>query len=156
LEAWKQVFYKTHRGVGFYGGVRLLFPIVETLGKIYHPGSEHSGPYFFTNELHYPVSFLLWEMYRNGLMHGDEPGTVEYNEQIVSWSISIGGVCSVGGHRIQLDIARLYSDLDLFLAERIQEDTQANVIIESGTILSTASQEIQDEFHAASGEIVNF
>lgn len=112
------------RVVGFWGGLRLLLPVVDALADVLMGRSCHdkrSKPVRFMErylEIKYPE--LVWEMYRHALIHGDVLRTASYRGNNISWTVSLGS----DGHefckgRITLDVNKLYDDLISFLDGKI-------------------------------------
>jgi len=141
------------QAVGFWAGIRLLMPVIDALSEVLirsNRGDQRPKPVRFMDTylgIQYP--FLIWEIYRHSLIHGDLPRWVKYRGHQISWGLQIGptGV----GHdywpdRINLDITKLYEDLLSFLNREVHV-ANGNVYQEIGVRFGNGIQPmLKEEF----------
>lgn len=80
-----ETFENGKPSIGYWSGIRLLAPIIETLADM-----ESMKPWeFITDKLQVPFGSVAWAMFRNSLLHSDEPYQIRHKKTVVSWSISL-------------------------------------------------------------------
>jgi len=138
------------RGVGFWAGVRLLMPVVETLADIYYPHNDRSKVVLFLRErCCIKTPNLIWLMYRNSLIHGDIPRTLKINGKQVSWKISFEGKITAKDSIINLDVTDLYNRVENFLVEELKKELPILIERQEGTEITNPTNEIRDELDSA-------
>lgn len=134
-------------GVGFWGSVRLLMPVIEAVCNVY-PQYKQKQADFLANELGVAAPGLVWTLFRHSLVHNDVIQHGNYNGTDASWGLSMMGQGHIIKHgHIGLDTLQLYNDLVAFLEREIAacNDTDEVEIIR-GVIWSQPKQEIADDF----------
>ncbi len=137
LDLIKKHNSQNERAIGFWSLIRIIFPVIETVASIVGKRKE----VFLEQDLHVRFGHLVWEIYRNALMHTDELRYAVYKEKTISWAahISIDGT----GHIIQkhtrlhpitihLDISELYFSLRNFLKDEITKKDEKSIHIQVG------------------------
>lgn len=111
--------------IGFWSLGRMLFPIIETVAQaVYHRhGADQILEIKLLRALGIRCPVLVWQMYRNSLMHNDCLQKVIYNNQEITWSISASGLefHKFKHNKIHIDMKRLHIDLKRFLDEVIHD-----------------------------------
>lgn len=138
----------THkRGIGFWSLTRMIFPVIETVADVVEKEKEK----FLSEELGVPFGFVVWEMYRNSLMHTDELRYIVYKRKTIFWSIQLGNEDI--GHlitkqtdsmyaAIHLSIPKLYRDLETFLISEISKNDKSIINVQVGSYFSKKSKGI--------------
>lgn len=129
--------------VGFWASVRLLMPPIEAIGKV-----MGETPWdFLKNHLDVDASSLAWQMFRHSLTHGDLMGHAKYNNQEVSWGISMDGFGNVVKlNHIGLDVVYIYNKLVDYLKSEIARNDQMLIDVPVGVIYQNPEQYIIDDF----------
>ena len=148
---WLKVRNKrNYRKVGFFGLIRLLMPVVESTAKVY----KLSPAQFMSDRLNVPAAHVMWQMYRNPLIHGDSPDYVEYKGRRVGWGISfIGKKHRVQKGHVGIDPFYLYKQLETFLNNAISEaeDRVVNITVGMEFITPTGGVEKELEKYCERG-----
>lgn len=107
---------KTGRQVGFWALARMLFPVVEAVAYvIYRTAGAKNGPAKLLERLGFKYPHVVWQMYRNTLMHHDEMATASCLGRRIAWGLGLGTGHGWGEGLIQVDLRKLYVDLSAFL-----------------------------------------
>jgi len=131
-------------GIGFWGSVRLLMPVIEAISNAYHIKPES-----LLAELGVRTPKLVWVLFRHSLIHNDFLQHGRYNETDASWGLSFFGM----NHIIQdevigLDLRTLYNDLVSYLEKEIENDSgEDDVEIIVGVIWESPEEKIINEFN---------
>lgn len=129
--------------VGFWGGIRLMMPVIEAISEVYHISQQE----FLEQHLNIPTPYLAWDLFRHSLIHNDLMQHGKFQGKEVSWGISIVGQ----GHIIQnehigIDLPTLYEDLKSFLESEIAQNDQTEIEVDVGVTYQAPRQEIVDDF----------
>ncbi len=122
--------------IGYWSLVRLIFPAIEAMSAICGISSRR----FLQDVLKVPHGYLVWELYRNSLLHSEELRFGVYKNKSIAWSISINGA----GHRVDLDqtksyrivtidITRLFKDIRIYLENEIKKNDESLIKVQVGT-----------------------
>lgn len=115
------IYKRTRRGVGFWALTRMLFPVIEAVSTtVFRTSNAGTPPVRLLRRLGLTYPKLVWEMYRNVLMHGDELLVATYRNRRVAWNVAIGGGHDASHGRLRIDLRKLYDDLLQYL------DNEAN------------------------------
>ncbi len=134
-------------GVGFWGSVRLLMPVIEAVCNAY-PQYKQKQANFLANELGVAAPNLVWTIFRHSLIHNDIIQYGAYNGITTSWSLMMfGRDHTIKQQQIGLDTLKLYNDLVSFLEREVAacNDTDEVEVIR-GVVWSKPSQQISDDF----------
>lgn len=137
----------TRVGVGFWGSVRLLMPVIEAICNVY-PQYKQKQADFLSSELGVAAPGLAWVLFRHSLIHNDIMQRGTYNGMNVSWRLMMLGQDHIISHcHIGLDTLKLYNDLVAFLEREIVacNDTDEVEVIR-GVVWSAPTQQISDDF----------
>lgn len=143
LEEKKQSDPSFVRGVGFWGSIRMLMPVVEAVSSV-----QNISPQELLGSLNIKTPYLVWDLFRHSLIHNDFLQHGKYQSYDVGW-----GVLMVGqGHifhpsNIGIDVISLYKDLKYYLETEVLKNDQTEVLIEVGVIYQNPKQEIMDDFN---------
>jgi len=100
------------RKIGFWSLPRIIFPVIEEVADILNVNKED----FLSEKLKVDYGWVYWMIYRNGLLHGEQPHSLSYKGIDIDWALSL----RAAGHRVDyingaillgLDLNRLYHDL---------------------------------------------
>lgn len=123
--------------IGFWSLIRIIFPVIESVASIIGKQKED----FLKEDLNVPFGHLVWELYRNALMHTDELRYAVYKGKTISWGahIEIGNMKHFVVKRtenraatIHVNISQLFTALKDFLLEEIAKDDDSQVNIQVG------------------------
>lgn len=104
--------------VGFWGTARLIFPVIEATADVIYrkTGAKEDRPQRLLRKLDVPYPHLVWQMYRNSLMHSDYLVSIRHNGKKIGWSIGYGmNAHIIKEGSIHIDTRKLYDDLLAFL-----------------------------------------
>lgn len=128
----------THdRGIGFWSLLRIIFPVIETVASVIKKPKED----FLKEDLNVPYGHLVWDIYRNSLMHGDEMRLAYYKNEIINWATHIEAEglnhCvkdKTNSHptTIHIKISCLYNNLREFLVKEIAKNDTTEIQIQVG------------------------
>src|SRR5919197_2612133 len=78
---------------GYFAVPRLFCSYIDFLGRLYRAGHEvFLRDICGTSDPNYRIyGKLLWEVYRNGLIHTYQPKTLQHSGHKISWVIHKGG-----------------------------------------------------------------
>jgi len=102
-----------------------MMPVIDSLSSVLmkktRTDERPKAVRFMEKELDIEFPFIVWEMFRHTLMHGDEMRVLEYRKKRVGWGVSMG----LGSHRTisghyGIDLNKLYDDLVDYLDREIQ------------------------------------
>ncbi len=120
-------------GIGFFGGIRLLMPVIDGLSEVLLKNSKkdtREKSIRLLERLKIPFPSLVWFLYRNSLIHTDKPSSLVYKKNGVGWRISIGLLNEVNQKGIlPIDIKKLYEALMIFIDNEI-DNAKGNVYVE--------------------------
>lgn len=134
---------KNARKIGFWSGVRLLMPIIESVASV-----QNMKPWeLLGRNLGVSAPHLTWQMFRHSLIHNDQMMHAEYDGKQITWGIKLSGGHHVitSGH-IGLDIMCLYQDLVKYLKEEIAKNDVTLVEVRVGVLFLNPLAEVVDEF----------
>lgn len=158
-----QVHNSTHDyGVGFFGSVRLLVPVIEHLTFILYGNKKADSRNKVLKDLGVAYPSIVWHIFRHPLMHGDEPCQITIGNQIVTWYIQLynqshryevmdshhrqtDGKSLPGPIVIHLDIIKLYNDMLSYMQElayNLNEKKQTFTIRET-VLMKTKTKKIR-------------
>lgn len=125
------------KGIGFWGGVRLLMPVIEVVAEVqgYKDTQATKGVQEFLRKLGIETPYLMWDLYRHSLMHNDEMQHAEdyASGKEISWRISINGAAhSFTSGLISIDVVTLYKGLRKYLDDEIELNDTTPVLIDVG------------------------
>lgn len=134
---------KSERKVGFWSSIRILMPIVEAISHIVGEKPQD----FMGNHLDIKTPYLVWDLFRHSLIHGDYLQHAKYQTKDVGWGVAFIGV----GHIIQsqhigIDPIYLYKKLKEYLELEVAKNDQTIIEFEVGVIYQTPRQKIIDDF----------
>jgi hypothetical protein len=111
--------------------------VIETVAFVVGKQKEE----FLEKELQVAYGFLVWEIYRHSLMHGDELRYVVYKDKTISWAAHLGNE-NIGhivvNHTdtypttIHIAIPKLYYTLQDFLKKEIEKNDTSIINIQVG------------------------
>jgi len=125
--------------IGFWGSVRLIFPIIEAVAKtIYRKriNDDIRVPKLL-KELNISYPNIVWNMYRNSLTHSDNLIHISKGKnKTIHWSLTTSAGNTSAGHfftnnQVHIDTRSLYEDLLVFLDDQISNAT-TTVYVKSG------------------------
>lgn len=128
-------------GVGFFSVVRLLAPVIETLGRI----DKLSPQEFLEQKLKIKKPYMTWTMFRDGLAHNENgPIVMLYSDKQVTWHLLLDlsntpATHSTGPDHILLDLLRLYEDLKQYVTQEAKKTDAGNVKIVTAIKLEDGS-----------------
>jgi len=140
-------FLKKHnqgnsRKIGFWISVRIIMPVIEATAKTLGIGSEE-----LLNKMGIETPFLMWDMYRNSLMHIDQLNSVEYKKIKIGWGISIEGFsCFTKKQFIHFDADDIVKRLKKILQEEIKKNDETIVRIPTVIVYKNPDKKIISEF----------
>ncbi|MBI3443047.1 hypothetical protein HY008_00045 [Candidatus Woesebacteria bacterium] len=117
------------RLIGFWSGPRLLFPVVEAVSK----ASGKTKWDFLSQDLGIKPSSLVWQMFRNSLIHNDLLLYAKYKQRKVKWGARMDGKNHVIEKRkVHIDIITLYKNLVDFLTTEIDKKDKTYINVQVG------------------------
>lgn len=141
----------THeRGIGFWSLTRIIFPVIESVADVLN---KQKGD-FLGEDLKVPFSHLVWDLYRNSLIHSDEMREAIYKGKTISWGVHLGNELEnhfVAEHHesrpttLHISIPRLYFDLRDFLISEIARNDESQITVQVGVEFSSHKSKIIDE-----------
>ena len=136
-------FAKNVGGVGFWAGIRLMMPVVESLSHTIGKSPQE----FLGQDLNVPSPYLTWDLFRHALTHNDLMQHAKYQSKEVGWGISMIGQGHVtGSGHVSIDVLTLYQDLVNYLEGEIRKKDLTQIDVEVGVIYQNPRQQIIDEF----------
>lgn len=128
---------------GFWTGIRLLMPIVESVAK-----TLNKKPWeLLEDDLGIKTGSLVWQMFRHSLIHGDLLNHSKYGVQAVGWGIMMMGQGHIIGHNhIGIDLFTLYERLVEYLKLEIAKGDRTIIEVKVGVNYINPPQHIIDEF----------
>jgi len=131
-------------GVGFWGSIRLLMPVIETVANAYKQTPES----LLGNELGVATPSLAWILYRHSLAHNDLLQHGQYDGVSASWGVSMLGMNHIMRSGIvSIDTLKLYGDFVAFLEREIAATNGVDEVeIIQGVVWDNPGQSIKDEF----------
>lgn len=122
FECIEEIYRQTGRGVGFWALTRMIFPVIEAVATtVFRKSKADIPPVRLLRQLGLRYPKLVWEMYRNVLMHGDELLVATYRGWTVAWSVAIGGGHSSDHGGLQIDLRKLYNDMLQYLDDEAND-----------------------------------
>lgn len=116
------------RKIGFWAMIRLLFPVIESLGRVLYQEVSDSWIYGSNvlRELAIPYPLLSWSLYRNCLLHGDEIFQIVNEEKSIyaGWKMTFNGGHSKVPFLVVIDVNKLFYDLLILIDKTINESTE--------------------------------
>lgn len=143
---------KSERGIGYWALLRMLLPIIEAIAHI-----ENTTPQLILKKIDIPTPYLMWDLFRNSLMHGDLIYYGEYKGRRITWGVSISEDLKthiIRDKKIHINVSKLYEDLNKYLDKSIASDNQRMIEVEVGVLYDDSNmkarknikREIIDEF----------
>jgi hypothetical protein len=134
---------KSARKVGFWSSIRIIMPIIEAISHILGEKPQD----FLGKHLDVKTPYLVWDLFRHSLIHGDYIQHAKYGNKDIGWGVALIGV----GHVIQsqhigIDPIYLYKKLKEYLNQEIAKNDQSNIEFETGVIYLTPIKEIVNDF----------
>lgn len=130
------------RKVGFWSSLRMLMPIIEAIAHV-----MDKSPQELLGNLDVQTPYLVWDLFRHSLIHGDVLQHAKYGSKEVGWGVGLNGFTHIIiDGQIGIDSRYLYSKLKEYLEAQIQLNDQQLVEIEVGVIYTNPKQEIIDDF----------
>lgn len=139
--------------VGFWGSIRLLMPVIETVAGVYNQSPQK----FLGDHLKIRTPYLAWDLFRHSLTHNDLMQHGTYQNKTATWGIlMVGQGHIIQSENISIDPQSLYEDLRKFLEDEIAKNDQTDIDIDIGVIYQTTNdpnprknvrQEIIDDFN---------
>ncbi len=124
-----------NNAVGFWAGIRLIVPIIETIALI----NNEQPPEFMKKHLNMPASYLVWNLFRHSLIHGDTIHFAQFDKNRVNWGSSIGdGEHIFSSNFIQINSTYLYKQVKEYLEKEILKNDQNEIDMEVGEDYSLA------------------
>lgn len=135
-----------NRVIGFWAGLRMILPIIEAVSHVMKTKPQE----LLEKNLNISTPYLMWDLFRHSLVHGDTLQGGKYRGKTVTWGVGfgLGGHTIVRGH-IGIDLPTLYKDLVVFLEKEIGVNDQTLISVETGVEYGTRGipkQEIIDDF----------
>lgn len=144
--------------VGFWAGIRILMPVIEALSNVLlRETKKDPRPKevrFLEKNLNFEYPALIWQMYRNPLMHTDQPASLIDGGHKISWGISMRADHFFTPDEVNLDPTRLYKDLKDFLDKEVErlESYNGYVFVEKSIKTKrTTSKYIKSEIKKIKG-----
>ncbi len=129
--------------IGFWASIRMILPIVEAVAKVAGEKKEK----FLYNHLNIKTPYLVWDMFRHPLIHGEYLQYGEYQSKQVGWKVVMKGQGHVfTSSVIEIDVACLYDKLREFLENEVKMNDQSIVEIAVGVVYSNPQRGIADDF----------
>lgn len=131
------------RQVGFWSSLRMLMPIVEAVSHIVGESPQE----LLRNHLDVRTPYLVWDLFRHSLIHGDVLHSASYKGKSVDWGVGLNGFEHIiKNGNIGIDSKYLYIKLKEYLEAQIELNDQKLVDIEVGVTYSNPIQVIIDDF----------
>ncbi len=132
------------RKVGFWSSLRMLMPIVEAISHVVGESPQE----LLGKHLDVRTPYLVWDLFRHSLIHGDVLQHAKYGTKEVGWGVGLNGFehIVVDG-QIGIDSKYLYIKLKEYLETQIKINDQGLVEIEVGVNYINPKQEIIDDFN---------
>jgi phage terminase large subunit-like protein len=113
---------------GNWAVVRMLMPVIEAVAVATETDQPQNGrPYILLEKLGVPYPAVVWDMYRNGLSHSEQPFSIIYKNKRIVWSITTTWddpaikSHSVTGQLIHINLKTLYEDFKEYIKGRLRE-----------------------------------
>ncbi len=144
FECFKQHNAKSEGKTGFWAGIRLLMPVVESVAK----AVDKTPWQLLEDDLDINTGNLVWQMFRHSLIHGDLLRHVKYGTQTVGWGLMMMGQGHIiKKNHIGLDLYTLYDKLVEFLKSEIAKNDQTIIEVNVGINYTNPEQYIIDDFN---------
>ena len=131
------------REVGFWSTLRMLMPIVEAVANVVGEKPQD----FLGNHLDVKTPYLVWDLFRHSLIHGDLLQHAKYGIKEVDWGVGLNGLPHIiQNNHIGIDSKYIYLKLKEYLESQVQTNDQSIVNIEVGVIYNNPKQEIIEDF----------
>lgn len=137
--------------VGFWAGIRLLMPVIDSLSSVlYRKSKQDPRPKsvrFMEKHLDIEYPYLVWEIYRHSLLHTDEMRGASYKNNKVTWGLSIGLNNHIfsNGH-INIDVIKLYNSILNYLEKEISKNPETSVYVENHVKFIEVPNDLEREF----------
>jgi len=110
-----EINQENDRSIGFWAMIRLLAPVVESLGQVKYPLEKESwiSSSAIFKELGVPYPLISWKLFRDCLIHSDEMMNVINDEKELysGWQITFGGGHIKNKLQPVIDVDRLFYGL---------------------------------------------
>jgi len=141
---------KSERGIGYWASLRMILPIIEAIAHI-----ENASPQSILTKINIPTPYLMWDLFRHSLMHGDLIHYGKYKGKQITWGVSISKDLNthiIRDKKIHISVYKLYEDLNKYLDTSIASTNQTEIDVEVGVLYENSNtknkmkREIIDEF----------
>lgn len=138
----------TGEGIGYWGSVRLLMPVIEVIARAI-PRFEQK-PTAVLSEIGISTPYLVWILFRHSLIHNDLLQHGRYADIEASWGISMDGLGHIiKSQHISIDTATLYEDLCTLIQKEIDSAASDDTVeVTRGIIWTDPGRHIVDEFES--------
>ena len=136
---------KSVREIGFWTSIRIIMPIIEAVAHVTGEKTQE----FIGKHLDIETPYLMWDLFRHPLIHGDLLHHAKYKNKEVSWGVMLGNISSkhlIAKGNIMIDPRYLYKKLKEYLEKEIANNDQVIINVEVGVLYQTPKQEIITEF----------
>lgn len=149
-------------GVGFFGSVRLLVPVIEHLTFILYGNKKAESRVHVLKDLGIEYPSIVWHIFRHPLIHGDEPCQITIGSQIVTWYIQLynqphyyevmqghkrqsDGKSLPGPIVIHLDLVKLYNDMLHYMQQLIDnsDEKKQTFTIRETVLMKTKTKKVK-------------
>ena len=131
------------RQVGFWSSLRMLMPIVESISYVVGESPQE----ILGNRLGVETPYLVWDLFRHSLIHGDVLQSASYNGKNVDWGVGLNNLEHIiKDGNIHIDSKYLYTRLKEYLEAQVELNDQQLVEIETGVNYTNPRQGIIDDF----------
>ena len=146
MDLIKNFNQETGKNIGFWVSVRIIMPVIETVANTLKTKPEN-----VLKEIGIETPFLVWDMFRNSLLHGDQINSAQYSGNKIIWGISIENFeCLSRKGLIHFDADDILIKLKSFIISEIKKNDETIINIPVTIEYTNPSQKIIDEFEIAS------
>ena len=118
-------------------------PIVEAISHVMGKSPQE----LLGKHLDVRTPYLVWDLFRHSLIHGDLLQHAKYGTKEVGWGVGLNGFSHIViDGQIGIDSKYLYMKLKEYLEEQVKANDQQIVEIEVGVLYQNPKQEIVNEF----------
>lgn len=130
----KKIQNTTGVGIGFWALVRMIFPIIDELSNtLYRKSRKNKYKHIkLLQKLGLKFPNLIWEMYRNGLIHHDIPRKILYKDIEIKWGIKTSGKHEYKKDMILININQVYDSLVYFIKSEINKAKNKSIYMHIG------------------------
>ena len=134
---------KNSRKIGYWISIRIIMPIVETISRTLGIKTEE-----LLKNMGIDTPYLMWDMFRNSLMHSDQLSSARYENIIeIGWSLSIESFdCFTSKDHIHFDASDFLNKLRKILEDEIKKNDRTIIKIPTTIRYKDPDKEIINEF----------